>query len=117
MAYGGYSNGEHFAVCEREEIDAYVPTKRGVNNQGEEPHFDRIEFQYEAATDSFLCPNFNALRRKQMNKGAITYAAQESDCHSCALKSQCTDASRSYLSLHAHEDAFARMQVRLQQRR
>ncbi|WP_323815753.1 transposase, partial [Cellvibrio sp. NN19] len=64
----------------------------------------------------FRCPNGKALMRKQMNKGAIIYAAQENDCHACPLKSQCTQASRRYLNIHTHEDAFVRMQVRLQQR-
>lgn len=116
VADTGYSNGEHFAVCEREQIEVYVPAHRAVNNQGEQPHFDRREFHYESATDTFHCPHGKALQRKQMNKGAIIYAAQESDCYACPLKSQCTDASRRYLSVHAHEDAFARMQVRLKQR-
>lgn len=116
VADAGYSNGEHFALCEREQIEAYVPANRAVNNQGAEPHFDRTEFHYEPATDTFRCPHGNTLRRKQMNKGAIIYAAQESDCHACPLKSHCTDASRRYLTVHAHEDAFARMHVRLQQR-
>jgi len=57
VADAGYSNGEHFAVCEREQIDAYVPANRAVNNQGEQPHFDRTEFHYEPATDTFRCPN------------------------------------------------------------
>lgn len=116
MADAGYSNREHFAVCERERIEAYVAANRAVNHQGKEPHFDHTEFHYESATYTFCCPNKKHLRRKQMNKGAIIYAAQESDCHSCPLKSRCTDASRRYLSVHAHEDAFARMEIRLKQR-
>lgn len=116
VADAGYSNGEHFAGCEREQIEAYVPASRAVNNQGEEPHFDRTAFYYESQTDTFRCPNQKHLQRKQMNKGAIIYAAQERDCHSCPLKSQCTGASRRYLTVHVHEDAFARMQVRLKQR-
>lgn len=115
-ADAGYSNGEQFAACERELIEAYVPANRAVNNQGKQPLFDRTEFHYEPTTDSYRCPNGNALQRKQMNKGAIIYAAQESDCRSCPLKSQCTEASRRYLNIHAHEDAFARMEVRLKQR-
>lgn len=114
VADAGYSNGEHFAACEHEQIEAYVPANRAVNNQGKQPLFDRTEFHYESATDTFRCPNGNALQRKQM--GAIIYAAHESDCRSCRLKSQCTDASRRYLSVHAHEDVFARMRVRLKQR-
>ena len=116
VADAGYSNGEHFAVCEREQIEAYVPANRAVNNQGKQPLFDRTEFHYEPAIDTFRCPNKKHLQRKQMNKGAIIYAAQERDCHACPLKSQCTDASRRYLPIHVHEDAFARMQVRLKQR-
>jgi transposase len=116
VADAGYSNGEQFAGCEREQIEAYVPANRGINNQGEQPHFDRTAFTYEAITDSFRCPNHKPLHRKQMNRGNIIYATQEGDCCGCPLKLQCTDASRRYLTVHAHEDSFVRMHVRLKQK-
>jgi transposase len=113
VADTGYSNGEHFQACEDEQIEAYVPPKRAVNPQGAQPHFDRTAFHYDATTDQFICPNQHALDRKQMNKGSIIYAAHEQDCQRCPLKSQCTDASRRYVSVHAHETAFERMTDRL----
>lgn len=115
-ADAGYSNGEQFAACEHEQIEAYVLANHAVNNQSKQPLFDHTQFFYESATDSFRCPNGNVLQRKQMNKWTIIYAAQESDSHSCPLKSLCTEASRRYLTVHAHKDAFARMHTRLQQR-
>ena len=116
VADAGYSNGEQFQACETQNIDAYVPPKRSVNPHGEQPHFDRTAFSYDATTDQFICQNQKALDRKQMNNGSIIYAAREDDCRECPLKSQCTDASRRYVSVHAHEAAFARMEARLKQK-
>ncbi|MFL1553694.1 transposase, partial [Pseudomonas sp. D47] len=36
-----------------------------------------------------------------------------SDCAACPLKSQCTGAQRRYVSRHAHEEAFERMEQRM----
>ena len=116
VADAGYSNGEHFSACEEVNIDAYVPPNRAINNQGDQPQLDRTAFTYDASTDQFVCPNQKLLDRKQMNKGNIIYAAREDDCRHCSLKAECTDASRRYVSVHAHEGAFERMNERLQQR-
>jgi hypothetical protein len=48
-----------------------------------------------------------------MNKGRI-YQATIADCSVCPLKSRCIKASRRYLSRHAHEVAFVRMELRMQ---
>jgi hypothetical protein len=113
VADAGYSNGEHFQICEDEQIKAYVPPKRAVNHQGDQPQFDRTAFMYDATTDQFICPNQKPLDRKQRNNGSLIYAAREADCRQCPLKSQCTEASRRYVSVHDHEAAFERMTERI----
>ena len=47
------------------------------------------------------------------NKGDRIYQADVSDCAACPLKSQCTGAQRRYVSRHAHEEAFERMEQRM----
>lgn len=113
VADAGYSNGEQFQACEVEQIEAFVPANRAINNQGDTPHFQKEEFEYCVESDSWRCPNACTLTRKQMNKGAVIYAANPNDCASCPLHTQCTDAKQRFITRHAHEDAFERMATRL----
>jgi transposase len=113
VADAGYSNGEQFQACEDQQIEAFVPANRAVNNQSSQQHFQKEAFTYCADSDSWRCPNHCTLTRKQMNKGSVIYAADAHDCATCPLKSQCTDASQRFISRHAHEEAFARMATRL----
>lgn len=112
-ADAGYSNGEQFQACEDAGITAYVPPNRGTNNQGEGQHFDRRAFTYEAETDRYRCPAGQSLALQQRNRGNRIYAANAQDCAACPLKAQCTQAKQRYLTRHAHEEAFDRMEHRL----
>lgn len=114
VADAGYSNGEQFQACEDQQIEAFVPANRAVNNQCNQQHFQKEAFTYCADSDSWRCPNHRTLTRKQMNKGSVIYAADARDCASCPLKSQCTDAAQRFITRHAHEAAFDRMAERLQ---
>lgn len=113
-ADAGYSNREQFQACDDQQIEAFVPPHRAVNNQSQQQHFQKEAFTYCANSDSWRCPNQCTLTRKQMNKGSVSYAANAHDCATCPLKSQCTDAAQRFISRHAHEAAFARMAERLQ---
>jgi transposase len=113
VADAGYSNGEQFQACEEQQIEAFVPANRAVNNQSNQQHFQKEAFVYCADSDSWRCPNHCTLTRKQMNKGSAIYAASPRDCAACPLKSKCTDAAQRFISRHAHEAAFARMATRL----
>ncbi|WP_247258314.1 IS1182 family transposase [Pseudomonas moorei] len=111
-ADAGYSNGQQFQACEEAAITVYVPPNRSVNPGGEEL-FDRKDFTYEAEHDRYQCPAGKWLTLKQRNKGDRIYQADVSDCAACPLKSQCTGAQRRYVSRHAHEEAFERMEQRM----
>jgi transposase len=113
VADAGYSNGEQFQGCEDHQITAYVPANRASNNQGEQRHFDRAQFVYEAEHDRYRCPHRQELTRKQVNRGSVVYAAQAAVCAACPLKPQCTDAAQRFVTRHAHEAAFERMERRL----
>jgi transposase len=113
-ADAGYSNGKQFQACEDANITAYVPPSRSKNSsrKGKE-FFDRSAFTYDAQHDRYQCPAGQLLIFKQLHNGDRVYKAVN-DCTSCPLKGQCTDAERRYLSRHAHEDAFDRMEHRMQ---
>jgi hypothetical protein len=55
--------------------------------------FDRREFHYDEASDSFRCPAGQSLQRQQQRKRAIVYAGRPEICGACPLKSRCTVTS------------------------
>jgi transposase len=115
IADAGYSNGKHFQACEDAGITAYVPPNRTVNAYAQETErFERKDFVYDAQHDRYQCPAGKWLTLKQSNKGDRIYQAAISDCSGCPLKGQCTSAQRRYLSRHVHEEAFERMEQRMQ---
>ncbi|MFV3388458.1 transposase, partial [Pseudomonas sp. NY15364] len=74
----------------------------------------RQDFTYDPATDSFQCPAGKTLSLKQLNRGTRLYAAHAKDCGNCPLKAKCTQAQRRHISRHPNEEAFARMEKRLE---
>jgi transposase len=111
-ADAGYSNGKQFQACEDASITAYVPLQRSLNSTDQE-FFARDAFAYDAKQDRYQCPAGKWLTLKQLNKGDRIYQAAVSDCAACPLKSRCTKAQRRYVTRHAHEEAFERMEQRM----
>lgn len=112
VADAGYSNGEQAEACERRGIVVHVPVVRGVNNRGDGTLFDRNEFQYDEASDTYLCPAGERLHRQQRKKRCIVYAGKAEVCGACALRSRCTVGSRRLLKKHLHDRALQGMQQR-----
>jgi transposase len=111
VADTGYSNGEHGARCEQDEITAIVPRAETVNPKGKQ-YFSRDRFIYDPATDSWRCPagetlNLYKTSRTQQKK---EYASQA--CGTCPLKAQCTKAPRRVIVRHFYEDAREAMHRR-----
>ncbi|MCX2863126.1 transposase [Paucibacter sp. PLA-PC-4] len=107
-------NGEQAQALEDLGVRVHVPVKRSVNHQGDGELFDRARFTYDAQADVYVCPANQVLRRKQLNNAdkVIIYAAQASDCTTCAMKARCTQSSRRMVSRHLYEAALERMQER-----
>lgn len=112
VADAGYSNGEQAEACEARGIVPHVPANRAVNNRGDGKLFDRTEFHYDEATDTFLCPAGQRLHRHQRKERCIVYAGSREICGSCELKERCTVGSRRLLKKHLHDGALERMQQR-----
>lgn len=111
VADTGYSNGEHGARCEQNEITAIVPRAETVNPKGKQ-YFSRDRFAYDPATDSWRCPagetlNLYKASRTQQKK---EYTSQA--CGTCPLKAQCTKAARRVIVRHFYEDAREAMHRR-----
>lgn len=112
VADAGYSNGEQAEACENRGIIAHVPAVRGVNNRGDGTLFQRSDFQYEAASDTFRCPAGEHLRRHQRRNRCIVYAGKPETCGACAMRSRCTVGARRLLKKHLHDEALDRLRQR-----
>ncbi|MDR3796750.1 MAG: IS1182 family transposase [Terracidiphilus sp.] len=114
VADAGYSNGEQAERCEQQGIVPHVPANRSVNNKGDGTLFDRSRFHYDEKTDTFRCPNGETLVRIQLSRRdrCIMYAAEAEICQACAIRTDCTTASRRWITRHLHEGALTRMQQR-----
>jgi transposase len=117
LADGGYANGEHIGKLEAQGITSYVPVIRAVNQQGDGRLYDKTEFVYDSATDSYRCPADKLLKRKQVAAAdhLVLYAARAADCGACPNKPSCTTAQRRHVSRHMHEDALERCRERTAQ--
>ena len=112
VAAAGYSNGGQAAACEAKGIVPHVPANRGVNNRGDGTLFQRSQFLYDEATDTFLCPAGQRLNRRQRKDRYIVYAAPPEVCGTCPLKPRCTVGKRRLLKKHLQDGALERMQQR-----
>lgn len=112
VADAGYSNGEQAERCESRGIVPHVPANRGVNNRGDGTLFQRSQFLYDEATDTFLCPAGQRLNRRQRKDRYIVYAAPPEVCGACPLKSRCTVGPRRLLKKHLQDGVLDRMQQR-----
>lgn len=112
VADAGYSSGEQAEACENKGIIPHVPANRGVNNRGDGTLFQRSDFQYDAGTDTFLCPAGQRLKRQQRKNRHIVYAGQPAICGACPLRARCTVGSRRLLKKHLQEAVLERMQQR-----
>lgn len=110
VADGGFSSGEQAQACENRGIRVHVPANRGVNNRGDGTLFQRSDFQYDADSDTFLCPAGERLGRHQRKERYMVYAGQPEICGACRLRARCTVGSRRLLKKHLHDAALDRMQ-------
>src|SRR5207302_5379694 len=92
VADRGYFKIEDIEACEKAGIEPYVPRpQRGPSVKA--GLFRKDEFQYDAASDSFLCPagqrlhaySFSVLRGLKK----INYRNGQA-CRDCPIRSQCT---------------------------
>ena len=92
-------------------IVTQVPAKRSVNPHG---LFDRSTFNYQAESDTLLCPEGKTLTRKQLNRPmrSIRYEAAVKDCRACPSRSLCTKSAWRVVSRSIDDDALNRMNAR-----
>jgi transposase len=119
----GYYNGETLRACEADGIVAYVPEADKNNRLAKQGRFALKDFVYDAEQNVYRCPAAAELRpmesRKQDagGKWQVRYAALQSVCGVCPLRSRClTDkARRREIYRWEHQDVIDRHRVRMAQ--
>jgi transposase len=114
LADSNYHSDANLKTCETEHLDAYIPD---MNFRQRDPQFAKQErykprkktprkktftvedFQYDAATDRYLCPTGKGLRlraREQHLRNGVYrwYGAQEEDCRACPRRATCLAQTR-----------------------
>jgi hypothetical protein len=114
----GYFKIEDIEACEKAGIEPYVPrpqhgpsVKAGL--------FREDEFQYDAASDSYVCP---VGRRQLPYSSSLLHGLKKINyvnrlaCDDCAIRSGCTGGKFRTVSRLENEDVLDRMQARLAKR-
>lgn len=119
VADRGYYNIEDIEACEAAGLTPYVP-KPSLSTARNGGHFPKTEFQYDAATDTYLCPAGERLvpryrasvdksRKGTFFVGFLNRAA----CKGCVLRERCTKKTFRVLKRYENESTMERMADRL----
>jgi transposase len=114
LADSNYHSDDNLSTCEEEHLDAYIPDtnfrKRDPRFATQERHkapkqerFKVEDFQYNEATDRYICPNGKELRLEARadwwgsgvyRRKYRRYMARECDCQVCPLRAKCLRQKR-----------------------
>jgi transposase len=119
----GYYNGDTLRACEADAIVAYVPEAEKNNRLAKQGRFTLKELVFDAERNVYRCPAGAELRPMEGykedagGKRHVRYAALQSICSVCPLRSRClTDkARRRELYRWEHQDVVDRHRARMAQ--
>jgi len=122
-ADAGYYNGDMLRACEADAIAAYVPEADKTNRLVKQGRFTVKNFIYDAERNVYRCPTGAELRpmagykEDGAGKKHVRYAALQSICGVCPLRSRClTDkARRREVYRWEHQDVVDRHRSRMAQ--
>jgi transposase len=118
VADRGYFKAEDIEACEKAGMTPYVPRpQRGPSVRA--GLFRKDEFQYDEATDSYLCPARQRLQAYSSSpqRGLKRFHyANKLACQGCTLRPRCTDGSFRMVSRLENEAVLDRMAARLAKR-
>jgi transposase/IS5 family transposase len=118
VADRGYFKAEDIEACEKAGMTPYVPRpQRGPSVRA--GRFRKDEFQYDEASDSYLCPAMQRLAAYSVSSQRELkrfHYANRLACDGCELRPRCTSGSFRIVSRLENEAVLDRMQARLAKR-
>jgi transposase len=117
LADRGYFKGEQILRCTESGIVPLVPKPQTSNNKAA-GLFDKVDFIYVEADDTYVCPaGERAVRRLTVVENGLTlHKYWSSACPRCPLKAKCTTGKNRRIARWEHEAVLERMQLRLNER-
>lgn len=116
VADGGYYDNVIIAECETLGVETYVPRPRKGSAASNE-RFDKTQFRYDAATDTYECPQGVRLEKESecLKRGEKHYLYSKAEaCRSCLLKAKCTTDQYRRIGRWHGEAALDRMHTRVE---
>jgi hypothetical protein len=100
VADGGYVSRDNIVEMKERSVEFIGPFcdeagkgKSSYEGRGVSPEYHSSQFIYDAASDSFRCPQGKILsyegKEERNTQVSYRYRAQRSDCQGCAVKGQC----------------------------
>ena len=95
VADSKYGTIDNFLACHDLGVQAHIPDLLNFAHQraAQRGKYNEDRFQYDAATDTYLCPAGNRLKPKTLHirRQSRDYAAPKKVCAVCHLREQCTN--------------------------
>jgi transposase len=121
LADAGYSSSEDLKACEDDGITAYVPLNESNHKLEKQGRFTRKDFSYDAATDTYRCPNDQLLHPTKKpwtnvsGRVEFRYLGTKATCGGCPLKASCLSPKAKYRSVSRweHEAVLDRHRQRM----
>jgi transposase len=105
-----YGSGQFFSWLLQRQVEPHIPI---IDRQAQvKGILTRDDFSYDAATDTFTCPEGKMLTCFSVSPERRHYRASAEDCRSCSKKPLCTQGTTDVRRLTRHRDEDAREQVR-----
>jgi transposase len=116
VADGGYVSRDNIVEMNKRRVEFIGPFcdeagkgKSSYEGRGVSPEYHSSHFIYDAASDSFRCPQGKILsyegKEERHTQVSYRYRAQRSDCQGCPVKSQCCPGNRvTGRSVHRSEE-------------
>lgn len=101
-ADAGYGHSANFGDMERRQTESIIPPQRQRSNSKSIP---LRQFKYDAKHDVVRCPAGRFLERRTRSAKGWIYAAKQSVCQACELRSRCfssTAKRRTVLIVHEY---------------
>jgi transposase len=86
-----YGTAENFVACHQQGVATHLGDAKAKRGKVE-GIFSEEQFRYQPASDSYLCPAGQSLRRRRYirRQRVWEYGADKATCAGCALRAQCT---------------------------
>jgi transposase len=100
-----YGTNENFAACQEGQIRSHMKDLRSTmkGKRDRQGIFQQDDFQYDAETESYICPAGKRLKRTgSIDRGFYVFLSKAAVCKNCPLRSRCMKSKNNIRKLKRH---------------